>query len=114
MKDIEIIGVEERLNTNDVAISLFGGTDSVAGCIYIQEDSDYLRGDIYDHAERWMEEDIRVDLAFSFATGLWRLIGEDGTALGGHQPTVLRIEQAEPERSAEDWGLAWPEEDEED
>lgn len=109
MKDIQIIAVS--IENKEVVVSLFGGTDNVVGTLRLFEKDDIKRHDLRRRAEALMNGNVLVDLAVSWGTGRWRLIGKNRELIGGLEPTKLEISQSvKPAPPKEDkGGLGWPE-----
>lgn len=119
MKNIEIVSVD--IEDSEVVISLLGGPSNIVGTIRFFERDEIKRHDLRRRAEALMNHHVLVDLAVSFSTGRWRLIGCNREVIGGLEPTKLEISQTLPEinpKPTGNWGLArpaeWPDlEDEE-
>jgi len=117
MKDLQIVAV--TMEDKEVIVSLLGGESNVVGTIRFFEKDDIQRHNLRRTAEAIMHHGFLVDLAISFITKRWRLIGPSiGYSLGGIEPTKLDISQTPPAPKKKpdhwnQWGLEAPWKDEE-
>lgn len=110
MRDVQIVAVS--VEGKEVVISLFGGADNVVGTLRLFEKDSIKLHDLRRRAEKLMNGNVLVDLAISFGTGRWRLLGRNREVIGGIEPTKLDISQTArpPGPKKEDkGGMGWPE-----
>lgn len=109
MRDILIVGV--TIENKEVVVSLLGGTDNVVGTLRLFEKDEVRLHNLRRRAEALMNGNVLVDLAISWGTGRWRLIGRNREVIGGLEPTKLEISQSIPggPKKEDKGGLGWPE-----
>lgn len=106
MKSIEIVAVE--VEGKEVVVSLLGGSSNIVGTLRFFERDEVLLHDLRRRAEALMNGNVLVDLAISFTTKRWRLIGCNREVIGGMEPTKLEISQTQPDVNPTNWGLDRP------